>query len=90
MNYALPNIWDTLKFIINYANFIAILFATQLDLLTLSWATSFTPYQTEDNNFKFDENGGKFSKRVENTVENGEIVPYDFFFFNFPMFSKDL
>ena len=27
-----------------------------------------------DNNFKFDENGGKFSERVENTVEKGEIA----------------
>ena len=29
-----------------------------------------------DDNFKFDENGRKFSKRVENTVEKGEIVRY--------------
>ena len=29
-----------------------------------------------DNNFKFDENCRKFSKRVENTVEKGEIVCY--------------
>ena len=27
-----------------------------------------------DDNFKFDENGRKLSKRVENTVEKGEIV----------------
>ena len=27
-----------------------------------------------DDNFEFDENGGKFSKRVENTVRNGEIA----------------
>ena len=26
-------------------------------------------------NFKFDERGGKFSKRVENTVGNGAISP---------------
>ena len=26
-----------------------------------------------DDNFKFDQNSGKFSKRVENTVGNGEI-----------------
>ena len=26
------------------------------------------------NNFKFDENGGQFSKRVENTVGKGEIA----------------
>ena len=27
-----------------------------------------------DDNFKFDENGAKFSKRVENTVGKGEIA----------------
>ena len=27
-----------------------------------------------DDNFKFDENGRKFSKKVENTVEKGEIA----------------
>ena len=30
--------------------------------------------QSADNNFKFDENRRKFSKRVENTVGNGEIA----------------
>ena len=29
-----------------------------------------------DDNFKFDENGRKFSKREENTVEIGEIARY--------------
>ena len=29
------------------------------------------------NNFKFDENGRKFSKRVENTVGKGEIAHYE-------------
>ena len=28
-----------------------------------------------DNNFKFDENGRKLSKRIENTVGKGEIAP---------------
>ena len=28
-------------------------------------------------NFKLDETGGYFSKRVENTVEKGEIAPYE-------------
>ena len=32
-----------------------------------------------DNNFKFDLNDGKFSERVENTVEKGEIVHYEQF-----------
>ena len=29
-----------------------------------------------DDNFKFDENGRKFSERVENTVGKGEIARY--------------
>ena len=32
-----------------------------------------------DNNFEFDKNGRKFSKRVENTVEKGEIARYEQF-----------
>ena len=32
-----------------------------------------------DNNCRFDENGSKVSKRVENTVGNGEIAPYEQF-----------
>ena len=32
-----------------------------------------------DNNLKFDENGRKFSKRVENTVGKGEIARYEQF-----------
>ena len=31
----------------------------------------------EDDNFKFDENGGKFSKSVENSVGKGEIARYE-------------
>ena len=42
-----------------------------------------------DNNFKLIENGGKFSKRVENTVGKGEIARNEQFFL-FSMFSKDL
>ena len=30
-----------------------------------------------NNNFKFDENGRKLSKQVENTVGKGEIAPYE-------------
>ena len=30
-----------------------------------------------DDNFEFDENGGKFSKRVENSVGKGEITCYE-------------
>ena len=32
-----------------------------------------------DDNFKFDENGRKLSKRVENTVRKGEIACYEQF-----------
>ena len=32
-----------------------------------------------DDNFKFDENGRKFSKWLENTVEKGEFARYEQF-----------
>ena len=32
-----------------------------------------------DDNFKFDENGGKLSKQVENTVGKGEIARHEQF-----------
>ena len=35
--------------------------------------------ESADDNFKFDENGRKLSKRVENTVEKGEIARYEQF-----------
>ena len=35
--------------------------------------------EVADENFKFDENGSKFSKRVENTVGKGEIARYEQF-----------
>ena len=56
---------------------------TECDL-TLSQTTNFRLFQTEgfaDNNFKFDENGRKFSKWVENTVGKGEIARYEQFLF---------
>ena len=40
--------------------------------------------QFADDNFKFDENGGKFFKRVENTVGKGEIARYE----QFPHFPQ--
>ena len=40
-----------------------------------------------DDNFKFDENGSKLSKRVENIVGKGEIARYEQFFL-FPVFQK--
>ena len=46
--------------------------------LTLSQMTNFGLFQTERvcRQLKFDENGRKFFKRVENTVEKGEIASY--------------
>ena len=35
-------------------------------------------YEFADDNFKFDENGRKLSKQVENTVGKGEIARYEF------------
>ena len=42
-----------------------------------------------DDNFKFDENGKKLSKQVENIVGKGEIAHNEQFLL-FPVFSKDL
>ena len=45
--------------------------------LTLSQTTNFRhiqPKEFADDNFKFDQNNRKFSKRVENTVGKGEIA----------------
>ena len=41
-----------------------------------------------DHNFKFDENGRKFSKRVENTVGKGEIARYEQFLLFSQCFQK--
>ena len=51
----------------------------QLDpfALTLSQTTNFRFFQNKkiaDNNFKFDDNGRKFSNKVENTLGKGEIT----------------
>ena len=60
--------------------------------LTLSHKVNLRLFQTgrvADDNFKFDENGGEFFKRVENIVVKGKLIVAR----NFPiltMFSKDL
>ena len=41
-----------------------------------------------DDNFKFDENGRKFSERVENTVGKGEIARYKQFLLFQQCFQK--
>ena len=43
-----------------------------------------------DDNSKFDENGRKFFKQVENTVGKGEIARSEQFFIFPTVFSKDL
>ena len=51
---------------------------------------NFSKQQTLDSSkFKFDENGGKFSQRVENTAGKGEIACNEQFLL-FPVFLKDL
>ena len=52
-----------------------------LDALTHDQTTYFRLFRTEfaDDNFKFDENGRKLSKRAENTVGKGEIARYEQF-----------
>ena len=54
----------------NYATFKPL-----LDDKTLDWSK----LKFADDNFKFDENSRKFSKRVENTVVKGEIARYEQF-----------
>ena len=44
--------------------------------------------QFADDNFRFDENGSKLSKRVENTVGKGEIARYQQFLFFPQCFQK--
>ena len=47
--------------------------------LTLSQTTNLDSSKLKefaDDNFKFDENGRKFSKRVESTMRKGEIACY--------------
>ena len=41
-----------------------------------------------DDNFRFDENGRKLSKPVENTVGKGEITPHEQFLLSPQFFQK--
>ena len=41
-----------------------------------------------DDNFKFDDNGRKISKWIENTVEKGEVAPYEQFLLFAHCFQK--
>ena len=58
--------------------------------LTLSKTTKFLLFQIQSlgrRQLKFDENGRKFSKQVENTVRKGEIACYEQFIL-FPLCFK--
>ena len=61
--------------------------------LTFLQTTNYGLFQTERLSrqpfFKFDENGGKFSKRVENTVGNGKIARYEQFLLFPQCFQKN-
>ena len=68
--------------LLNFFLIIFILSNKSLDL-TLSQTTFLDFSKLEefaDANFKFYEDGGKFSKWVENTVEKGEITCYEQYF----------
>ena len=59
--------------------------------LTLYQTTNFRLFQTQTvcrRQFKFDENGRKLSKWVENTVGKGEIAHYEQFFLFPQCFQK--
>ena len=49
---------------------------------------SFKLKEFADDNFNFDKNGKKFSKRVENTMGKGEIARYEQFLFFLQCFQK--
>ena len=51
-----------------------------VNVLAFLQMTNFGLFQAKefaDNNFEFDENGRKISKRVENSVVKGEIAHYE-------------
>ena len=55
--------------------------------------TNFRRFQLKEfaeDNFKFEENGRKFFKWLENTVGKGEIAHYEQFLLFLQCFSKDL
>ena len=56
--------------------------------LTHYQTTNFRLNEFADDNFIFDENGRKLSKRVENTVGKGEIARYEQFLLFLQCFQK--
>ena len=64
------------------------LFGKGLTLSQLQILDSAKLKQFLDDNFTFDENGRKFTKWIENTVEKGEIACYEQFSFSHNVFKK--
>ena len=56
-------------------------------VLTLSEMTNFRLFQFADDDFELEENGGEFSKRVENTMGKREIAREEQFLL-FPQFFQ--
>ena len=52
------------------------------------WETLSKLKESADDNFKFDRNGRKLSKRVENTLGKGEIALYEQFLLFLQYFQK--
>ena len=48
------------------------------------------PNEFADDNFKFDENGRKFLKQIDNTVGKGEIARYEQFSFSHSIFKRNV
>ena len=56
--------------------------------LTFFQTKNFRRFDTADDNFEFDENGGKFSKRIENALGKEEIARYEQLLFFLQCFQK--
>ena len=72
-------IWDKLQLFMSGAGLVSMVLALvqpfpKRQIFNISKLKKFA-----DDNFKFHENGGKFSIRVENTVGKGEIACYEQF-----------
>ena len=76
-------------FFTDIANFICMKNITGLTLSQTNFRLSRLE-QFADNNFSIDENGRKFSKRVENTVGKGEIAVSSNLSYSHSVFLKDL
>ena len=71
------------------AHALGIMYLVLIGMTILSHLDSSKFRRFANDNIKFDENGRKFSKRVENTVGKGEIARYMQFLLLSKVFSKD-